>query len=498
MNVISRFFSELVSEDRARGIDAGKLDKLSAWNPLAMSAVEDMRELTRIRGKSRDLYQNNDLAHSLINKRVNAAIGHGITPQAATSVEAFNELVDRQFDTWAMRCSPMAGLTFYGIQNQSTLGRGTSGEAFVLRIEPPPDAKMKVPLRLKVLEADMLDHGKNVEQTADGGRIVQGVECDKWERVTHYWFHHNHPGDTFGWARKTSETHLRWPQKDVAHVWDVYNSRPSQVRGLPWLTSVVKKIKALDKYESAEQLKQEIAACFGLVVEGAEESTAYKSKGASGRLCDANGVPIDAIFPGMTAYAPEGATIKTVQPSSVLGVPEYMSDKKHGISAALGVPYAMATGDLSKVNFSSSRYGQGTFLRLVGAEVWLCIIPTLCDRVWQWWTEAAYDAGVIQTPVVPVEWTTQQFPSVNPLQDAQAEYRRLRMGTANLTMIMAEQGNNWRRVLRQRAKENAFLDGEEITLDSDPRYRTQAGTTQPVYDTEETQPSKKKAKGKAA
>lgn len=497
MGRLSRYFSGLVEGSRA--IEAGKRDKGRPWTPSASSAPEDMRELALICARSQDLYDNNELARSMIDRYVNGVVGYGIYPQCATESEAFNELVDRRFEEWAKNPTPGGGITFYGLQHQVELAKEVRGECFVVVLEPPANAKMKVPLWLKVLEADMCDRNLNQPATEGGNKIIQGVEFDRYDRVVAYWFHHYHPGESMAWSPKlgaTNMTHIRMTADKVIHVWNKFESRPSAVRGLPRMVSVIRKIKAMDSFDRAELTKQELAACYGVAVQGAEESAYNSSPSQDGKLCDSSGRPIDSLYPGMTAYLPPGATLETIQPPAVTGFAEWMSAKKHGVAAAVGVPYALATGDLSKVNFSSSRYGQGSFARSVGATQWLGILPQFCDRVWAMWFQASYDAGLIQVPNALVEWTTQPFASVNPLQDAQASMRNLRMGKTSLSAEIALSGESPRKVFKQRKKDNDALDKLEMKVDSDPRYLTQAGANQPLYDTKASKPGTKQAGSK--
>jgi len=492
MGLISKFFRGVVGSERA--IDAGKLDRTRPWNPASASATEDLREIARVRARARDLYYNNDLARSLVDKFANAVVGYGIVPRCASAVDAFNELVDRRFARWATNPTPDGGVDFYGLQYQVELAKDTSGECFVVQVTPPKSANAEIPLWLKVLEADLCDENKNEPGLPNGNKIVQGIEFDRYDRVVAYYFHHNHPGDPLSWLPKSGDSHIRMRADEVIHVWDKFSARPSQVRGLPKLTPIVRKLRALESFERAELTKQEVAACFGIAIEGAEEGTYNSVKGNDGKLCDSSGRPIDSLYPGMTAYLPPGATVHAVTPPVLTGYADYVGEKKHGIASGFGVPYAVATGDLTKVNFSSSRYGQGVFIRLVGATQWLGIIPQFCERVWSMWITAAYESGSLQIPQAAVEWTTQPFPSVNPLQDAQADIRRLRMGATTITKVIADSGENPKVILNGRIKENEFLDANGLTFDSDPRYRTQAGTNQPVYDTNVTAPAKKKVR----
>lgn len=55
--------------------------------------------------------------------------------------------------------------------------------------------------------------------------------------------------------------------------------------------------------------------------------------------------------------------------------------QQHIISAGFRVPYELMTGDLSQVNFASSRVGLYEFHRMVEAVQWQVVIRMFCQRI---------------------------------------------------------------------------------------------------------------------
>ena len=461
-----------------RGFEAGTTSPASNWRPQPTSANSDVQlALQQLWAKSRDLVVNNDMAASLVREIVSATIGHGIVPQADTNSDDFNDLVDRRYENWSNRCEPRQILTSYGLVYQAFKAAIVSGESFIVRSRPPADADMPTPLWLSLYEADMCDVNKN-ENLGRGSRIVQGIEFDRRDRVVAYWFHQTHPGDSYRWDSRAAPGELiRIPAVDVIHLAEHAEFRPQQVRGVPRLTPVLMKIRDVGSFTASELMKQDLAACFGIVFEGLDDDP-----DGSKALCDSTKLKIDQLYPGMVAYAPRGSVVKTVQPPSVVGYSDYIKEHKHAIGAGAGVPYASYTGDLTKVNFSSGRMGQGGFIRKTNATQWHTVIPVCCERIWRWFIEADFNAGNITAPVVKVTWATERFPSINPAQDEQARLSRLRLGVSTLSKEIAADGENPKRMFRQRKAENDLLDKLELVLDSDPRNRTLSGTNQPIYD----------------
>jgi capsid protein len=109
---------------------------------------------------------------------------------------------------------------------------------------------------------------------------------------------------------------------------------------------------------------------------------------------------------------------------------------------------------------------------------WQLVIPTLCQRVWDWFCEAAYLAGEIDTPEVAVEWDPPRFESADPYKDAIADRTDIRNGTRSWQEVVAARGRNPDDVLREITEFNAKVDANKIVLDSDPRKTSNAGLTQ--------------------
>ena len=142
------------------------------------------------------------------------------------------------------------------------------------------------------------------------------------------------------------------------------------------------------------------------------------------------------------------------------------------------MPYELLTGDLSQVNYSSIRAGLVEFRRMIDAVQWQLFIPMLCAPVWRWFTEAAWAAGQIPSPMVPVEWSPPKFEAVDPQKDAMANLLSIRSGTMTLAEVIAKQGRNPDAVLAEIAATNAKLDALGLVLDSDPRRVTKTGSAQ--------------------
>ena len=243
---------------------------------------------------------------------------------------------------------------------------------------------------------------------------------------------------------------------------------------MPWGAPVIRSLRDLDDYEVAELVRKKTEACVTAIVFGDDEA----QQGIAPTVVDADGNRVEQFEPGLIAYARGGKDIRFNQPSATGGYAEYKRASLHTISAGFRVPYELLTGDLSQVNYSSIRAGLVEFRRMIDAVQWQLFIPMFCAPSWRWFTEAAWAAGQIPTPDVPVEWSPPKFEAVDPQKDAMANLLSIRSGTMTLAEVIARQGRNPDAVLAEIAATNAKLDDLGLVLDSDPRRVTKTGSAQ--------------------
>lgn len=457
-------------ETIARGYDgAAKGRRTDGWRAPGSSADTEIGMAgALLRDRMRDLVRNNPHAAKAVAVLVNNIVGAGIMPRAASGDEALDRKVDALFERWAEGCDADGQLDFYGLQTLICREMVEAGEVLVRRRQRRSADGLPVPLQLQVLEADFLDATKNGALGA--GWLVQGIEFDPVGKRRAYWLYAEHPGDVWG-ALQGGLGSRSVPATEIAHI---YEKQRTQARGVPWGAPVIRSLRDLDDYEVAEIVRKKTEACVTAIVFGDDEA----QQGIAPAVVDADGNRVEQFEPGLIAYARGGKDIRFNQPAATGGYGEYKRASLHTISAGFRVPYELLTGDLSQVNYSSIRAGLVEFRRMIDAVQWQLFIPMLCMPVWRWFTEAAWAAGHIPTPAVPVEWAPPKFEAVDPQKDAMANLLAIRSGTMTLAEVIAQQGRNPDQVLAEIAATNAKLDALGLVLDSDPRRVTKTGIAQ--------------------
>lgn len=455
------------------GADRGRLK--SSWRARSTSADAEIAKDGRIlRDRMRDLVRNNPYAANAISVLVTHTIGDGIVPRAK------DKKVNDLFSEWCRVCDADGQLDFYGIQALAMRGMFESGDGIVRRRRRRSEDGLPVPLQLQVLETDLIDSTKE-GTLAGGGVMIQGIEFDAIRRKRAYWMFGSHPGNSF-FDPQLSITSKAVPAEDIAHV---FEKQRTQVRGAPWGAPAIADLHDLARYDQAEIVRKRLEACMVGIMTGGEidDPVGMPMVGADGKACppgvyNTRGERVEKFEPGMFYNAVGGKEIKFSEPAPTNSYDAYKTSALHTIAAGFRTPHALISGNLTKVNYSSSKVGLESFKRMISALQWQCAIPMLCEPPWRWFLEAAYLAGKIDHTNHPAEWSPPRMYSADPGKDIAAALAEVRAGFKPLSAVIAEGGYNPDDVLAAIARDNATLDKLGLVLDSDPRRISQAGQTQ--------------------
>lgn len=462
----------------------------------ASGTAEVSAGIVNLRTRSRDLARNNPHAARGLRAMVDNIVGEGIRPRSQTGNPDLDARVDALFVAWSPWVDVDGELTYDGLVYRAVRAWLESGDAFARRRTRRPEDGLPVPLQIQLLEADMVPSDMDAA-TADGGRIVQGIEFDPIGRRRAVHCYRVHPGDTYTTTSPLTtigETSAV-PWDSIAHLYDATSARPGQCRGVPWLAPVVRPLRDLDDYCDAERVRKRAEACYvGVVVGGDPDLAPDENDGIAPGLTDADGKVIETFEPGLIAYARDGKDIRFNAPANVSGFPEYKRSELHTIAAGLSMTYELLSGDLSQVNYSSIRAGLIEFRRMVRILRAQVVEPLLCQRIWDWWIDAAVVSGLLPRTdgraaiTYRCKWSQPRFEAVDPQKEADATVTRIRAGLDTLTEALAADGEDVKAVLAERADELRLCDSLGIVLDSDPRSDMTATieSEQPADDETET------------
>lgn len=433
-----------------------------------LPALQPLREL------SRDLRRNNGWAKRGVQAISNNTVGWGILPKAKARPNHASGRARAALEMWnawadSTKCDYDGRLNFYGLQRLAMDCIVESGEVLILRQPASSADELDIPLRLQVLEPDYLDTSKSGIVGENGNPIIEGVEFDKQGRRVAYWLFTSHPG---GIRLLTSNfASERVPADRVLHIYHV--DRPGQIRGVPWLSSAITRLKDLDDFEDAELMQQKVAACFGAFVTDLD-GTSTPVGGPPGT--DRSGNPIESLEPGTIAYLKGGQDVKFATPPTVSDA-SFSQRALRRIAVSIGVTYEDLTGDYSQTNYSSARMARIAHWANVTEWREHMLIPQMCAGVWGWAMDLLVALeGWQQAPVAT--WAAPPMAILEPDKEGLAYLRLVRIGAMTWGQMVRQLGYDPQEQLEEIEEYNNALDERGIILDIDPRQMTSAGQLQ--------------------
>lgn len=486
MAIVAPIFRRLAGlAPRARLESAMRSRRLAAWVPPVRNInahVAADGELTLRR--AREIVLSSPIAANACEAFVANAVGTGIHPSPEVEDESVKRRIQDLWAAWTDEADADGTTDFEGLQALVARELFVAGECFV-RLRPRrPDDGLAVPLQLQLLQAEMLPLWKT--ETASNGNAVRcGIEFDAIGRRVAYWFLRRHPGDATD--RTTSpDQFVRVPADQVLHVRKPLEA--GQLRGLSYITPALVRLHQLDQYMDAQVERQKTAALFvGFIVKNAPDDALMNEVQGE----DGDGIARAPLQPGTMQVLLPGEDIRFSNPAGVgSDFDPFLTWVNMEIACALGQPYATATGDLRKANYSSIRAGLVEFRRRMEQLQHAVFVWQLCRPVWRRWMTDAALAGALDLPGfrrdprswLKVKWIPTRWEWVDPLKDRQAEKLAVDAGFKSRSDVVEAEGYDAeavdRRIAADRARE------KELGLD----FAKGAGETQGARATPEPAP----------
>jgi lambda family phage portal protein len=436
------------------------------WKPRrggASAQADHFADANILRNKARALVQNVPYIATSLEALVQNVVGTGIVPRftGSTQQDALNTL----FAQWSPVCDADGQLDFFGMTAAAYRAMEQDGEVLV-RLRPRRvEDGLPVPLQLQLLEIDWLDSTRNTlvggsDGVPVGNVVIEGIEYDSLGRVAAYWLWDQHPGDAT-LLRGFRNFSKRLPAviggvPTIIHLFDP--KRPGQRRGITRMAPIIARTRDMQTYEDAELQRKNLESRLSVLVSGDISQMATDGQlGAPSNAADpatarATG-DLGELRSGSIVELPAGVQMETVEPKAAGGVVEYLVYNHHIITAAMGVTYEMATGDMSQVNFSSARVRQGDVRRGFEQTQWLVLIPRMIRPIADAFALLAILAGKVRNRDYGLEFDTPKWDYVNPLQETQADALQVANGLSSLSAKLRARGENPDRVFAEIAED---------------------------------------------
>lgn len=301
-------------------------------------------------------------------------------------------------------------------------------------------------LRVQHLPAEQLDRTVN-RDLPDGGRIIAGVETSASDEVVRYHVLPDAPDLAFSTIGPAQPV----PADDVIHVYD--RKFPGLRRGISELAPVLPRLHELEKFQDALMARANTAALFG----------AFVTDASGGAFGDATRPPDSelSLEPGAMRILPPGASVVFPNMPDNADAPALLRYMQRDICAGVGIPYELATGDLSATNYSSAKLGLESYKRRIKALRASLLVPRMFEPIYRRWVLLEILSGRLHAPdflrdpapYVAVSFLFPEWAALDPLKDTQADVLALASGLRSRAEIIAARGRDIQDVDREIASD---------------------------------------------
>lgn len=423
-NMLAREFLHRAYEGASRS---------DGWKPKragASAIVDHACDARELCIRSRALVQSVPYCANALEVGVSARVGTGIVPVW------LDKAVAKRWVEWGPHADYDGLLDVYGLQVKAERARDQDGAVFIRRHIQKMGAV--VPLKLQVLEMDYLDVQKN-SVLAGGNEVIAGIEYNRRGQRVAYWLFERHPGDTGFWHLGRTGQSQRVPADEIIHLFNP--ARPGQQNGFSRFAPVIAKVRDLYTYGDAELQRKQLESRMGVL------ATLEKSDGIPPQLPGEQkpGAPGvmdlgDLAGGGIVALPPGVGNPTFIEPKAVPGFTSYMKEGWKEVAAGYRIPYELMTGDLSEVNFSSSRMRQNQFRREVEMDQWSITVPMLCAPIARWFLQALDLVAAVPSGLEMPDWTVPKWASPNPVQDVASDVGAVKGGLQSLSETIRQRG----------------------------------------------------------
>lgn len=457
-----------VSTKRSLAFSGAKVGRLTDdWPLRVLTADAALRtSLRTLRSRSRDLERNNNVARGFRKAVVRNVLGSGgiklqmkVKNPDGTSDKLANDRIERAWKEWCESkwCDYSRKLSWRQMEEMALTRAAFDGESVV---EIVADKENPAGISLAFKEADLLDELYN--EARQNTQIVMSVEVDSRNRPVRYWFLNRHPGEDYANVGGGKQRRYDIPASDIVHLY--LCERPTQTRGVPWMSSSIIDVKMLDGYKEAELVAARIAASkAGFITSEVPDGMPYAE--------DESGEKSMEVEPGVIEELPMGKNFVPWDPShpnQAFG--DFIKSIMRGIATGNGMSYTTLSSDLEGVNYSSIRAGL-----LEEREEWIQLqgwmIQDWHRPIFRRWLQSAILTGFVNLPMSKIDkfmadtWCGRRWAWVDPEKDIRAALMAVDGGLRSRRRIVAESdAGDFEDVLAEIAEDNELAKEAGVTL----------------------------------
>lgn len=335
-------------------------------------------------------------------------------------------------------------------------------------------------------------------------KIVMGVALGDWDEPVGYHIRKAPPGNwvsplSYEWQYVPLQ--LKWGRRQMIHIFEQH--RPAQTRGIGTMVSAIPEMRMSRQFREIVLQNAILNATYAATIESENplDATSIFASLGGGDFAP------EAVQEAMMSYAKGyynmigetignssnlqigGVKIPWLPPGAKLhlqgagqGGPlgsEFEASLHRAMAAAFGVSYEQWSHDYSKTNYSSYK-GAMTETYKVMLSVKKQVADCFAGWVYRLWMEEALNAGEItaikrnmpsfyegqnQEWFCDCEWVGASRGQIDELKETQAAVLRMSNGLSDLATENARLGADWKKRLRQMAREQEWKDAYKVLQD---------------------------------
>ena len=479
MKILDQYGRELVADNghvvpsrkRSLPYTAANQDRLSSdWPFRILTADAALRTSLRlVRARSRDLERNDNVGKAFgkaVTRNVLGSDGIGLqmkvkNPDGSPDKVA-NRIIEEGWDRFGSEklCDVSRKLSWKQLEKMALLRCIYDGETLAEAVGDSQDNPFRIAYRIH--ESDLLDENYNTDNGAT--RIIMSVEVDSNNRPVRYWLLNRHPGEDYATRTKDGAKRVSIAAESVVHL--AQFDRPTQTRGVPWLSAGMVDVRMLNGYKEAELVAARVSASkAGFITKDYPDGPQYPE--------DSDGNLQIEVSPGVIEELPMGANFTPydpTHPNQAFG--DFIKAVTRSIASGLGISYSTISGDLESVNYSSIRAGV-----LEEREEWKQIqswmITDFHRPLFRKWLESALRFGALgNLPYSKLDkflyadtWCGRRWPWVDPEKDIRAALMAVDGGLRSRRRIVAESdAGDFEDVLEEIRQDNEMAKESGVQL----------------------------------
>jgi lambda family phage portal protein len=423
-----------------------------------------------LRTRSRYEVANNPFLFGIVNSNADDLISTGPKLQILTDDDKYNAEVEKVWGDWELEVG------FVDKLRTLKVSKTVDGEGFLI-FKTAKNLNSPVKLYLLDVEADQVT---DAAPTTLMQFWIDGITLDPvTEEPVEYRVLKSHPGDYYAPNMNPLET-VSIKAENVVQWFTKF--RPGQARGVPAFTSSLDMFNELRSYRKAVLNNAQLAAVHSAVIE-----TEYAP------VSDDDDE--DAFLPwkrveterGVMVMLPKGAKMSAFDAKQPQTTYEMFQEKCLAEACRpLNYPLNLALGTSQKFNFSSAKLDHINYRNGLNVERGDCKRRVLKKIFDAWYSEAVL-CGAIRPynglKLPPHEWHWPGYQSIDPVADAQADHERLSNGTLTYRRYWAREGEFYRDVFKQQAREKREMNLMDLEFGK-PTQRSISESTTPEAEKE--------------